>query len=92
MGRAAGLTDEELTQLSIGGFSSEDPVEDAASAFCATLLGSSTVSDEEYAAAAAVLSPAQLVELTTLVGYYRTLAQLMEVFGVGVPAEEDPPA
>lgn len=87
--RAVGLTDDELLQLSVGSFSSEDPVESAAAAFCATLLGSSTVSDQEYAAASEVLAPAQLVELTTLVGYYRTLAQLMEVFGVGVPTEGD---
>ncbi|GAA1024953.1 MULTISPECIES: hypothetical protein [Amycolatopsis] len=26
-----------------------------------------------------------LVELTVLVGYYRTLAQLMHIFGIGIP-------
>jgi hypothetical protein len=29
-----------------------------------------------------------VIEITTLVGYYRTLAQLMTVFDIGVPESE----
>lgn len=89
VGRAVGLTDDEITNLSLGSFSTDDPLESAAAALCRNLLGSSVVTDAEYEAAAAVLSAAQLIELTVLVGYYRTLAQLMEVFAIGVPEESD---
>lgn len=91
VGRAAGLTDEELMLLSLGSFRSDDPVEDAAAAFCANLLSSSIVTDEEYTAANAALSTQQLIDLTVLVGYYRTLAQLMAVFDVGVPGHDSTP-
>ncbi|TMR25288.1 carboxymuconolactone decarboxylase family protein [Nonomuraea turkmeniaca] len=83
--RAVGLTDAEITDLASGCFRSEDPIEAASAAFVANLLNSSTVTDEEFAAASAVLSDRQLIDLTVLVGYYRTLAQLMSVFDIGVP-------
>ena len=89
VGRAVGLTDEEITQLSLGSFSSSDREEDASAKFCANLLTSNVVTDEEYVAATEVLTAQQLIDLTVLVGYYRTLAQLMEVFAVGVPEELD---
>jgi 4-carboxymuconolactone decarboxylase len=41
--------------------------------------------DEEYEAAADALGHDGLIELTVLVGYYRTLAQLMQVFAIGAP-------
>jgi salicylate hydroxylase len=85
VGRAAGLTAGDITQLSQGTFASEDPAESAAAAFCRSLLATSAPTDAEYESAAAVLSTAQLIELTALVGYYRTLAQLMEVFAIGTP-------
>ncbi|MFC8501821.1 carboxymuconolactone decarboxylase family protein [Pedococcus sp. NPDC057267] len=91
VGRAAGLTDEELMLLSLGSFSSQDPVEDECAAFCANLLRSSVITDQEYEEAGAVLSRAQMIDLTVLVGYYRTLAQLMAVFDVGVPGNEQTP-
>ena len=92
VGRAAGLTDTELTELSLGSFCSRDPLENAAATFCANLLTSNVVTDQQYAAAAAVLSAEQMIDLTVLEGYYRTLAQLMEVFGVDVPDREHTPA
>jgi 4-carboxymuconolactone decarboxylase len=91
VGRAAGLTDGELMELSLGSFRGEDPTEAAASAFVANLLTSSVVTDEEFAGASGVLSTEQLIELTALVGYYRTLAQLMSVFAIGVPGAETTP-
>lgn len=89
VGRAAGLTEVELMQLSLGSFQSDDEHESAAFAFCAVLLSSSTVSDAEFAAASSVLSTSQMIDLTVLVGYYRTLAQMMEVFAIGTPTESE---
>ncbi|MFJ9180619.1 alpha/beta hydrolase fold domain-containing protein [Streptomyces sp. NPDC102360] len=85
--RAAGLSDTELAALRDGSFTSTVLREQTAHDVCRRLLASAgpTWSDEEYARAADVLGPEQLLELTTLVGYYRTLAQLMHVFAVGTP-------
>ncbi|WGX96796.1 carboxymuconolactone decarboxylase family protein [Nocardioides sp. L-11A] len=92
VGRAAGLTDEELMQLSMGRFAGTDQTENAVAALSVVLLTSATVSEEEYAAAEAVLTERQIVEVTTLVGYYRLLAQLMTVFDIRVPGgEQEPP-
>ena len=43
--------------------------------------------DQTYGAYAATLGTTTLTELVVLVGYYRTLAQLLDVFDVGVPEE-----
>ena len=88
IGRAAGLTGTELSALRDGAFTSADPTEATAYALCRRLLDADPrqpCSDEEYTAAAEVLSPAGILELTILVGYYRTLAQLMSVFAIGAP-------
>lgn len=90
VGRAVGLTDVELMQISLGSFTSDDPVEQTAADLCRTLLTSSNVTDQEYAAFTEVLSVQQLVDLTVLVGYYRTLAQLMSVFDVTAPTDDAP--
>jgi 4-carboxymuconolactone decarboxylase len=86
--KAVGLSDEEVTALSVGAFTSADPTEMAVSELCANLLTSSAVSDREYETMTEVLATAQVIEITALVGYYRTLAQLMTVFDVGVPESE----
>jgi 4-carboxymuconolactone decarboxylase len=91
VGRAAGLTEAELMELSMGSFRGQDPFEAAAAAFVGNLLTSSTVTDQEFADASGVLSTEQLIDLTVLVGYYRTLAQLMSVFAVGVPGGDTTP-
>lgn len=91
VGRAVGLTAEELMMLSLGSFTSRDPLENAAASFCANLLSSAVVTDDEYAQASSQLSAEQLIDLTVLVGYYRTLAQLMSVFAVGVPDGDSTP-
>ena len=87
--RAVGLTDEEIMQLSIGCFDSEDVQESATAALCRCLLTSGVVTDDEFTAARAHLSHRQITELTTLVGYYRLLTELMTVYDVGVP-DDDP--
>lgn len=83
--RAVGFTDEELDQLSRGVFESSDPVEQAAADLCITLRDGGAVTDEKFADYTDVLGTEAIIELTTLVGYYRTLAQLMAVFEVGIP-------
>jgi 4-carboxymuconolactone decarboxylase len=87
--RAAGLTDAELAELAHGRFASDDPVEAAAYALCDRLnRGRLPLSDEDFAALRAALGEAALVELVVLVGYYRTLSQLLHVFDVGAPPED----
>jgi 4-carboxymuconolactone decarboxylase len=88
VGRAVGLTEKELAALRDGTFRADDPVEHAASTFCALLLSADEVSDHAFADASSVLSNQQLVELTVLVGYYRTLAQLLSTFAIGPPTAE----
>jgi len=89
IGQAAGLTEPELAALRDGSFTSTDPTETAAYAVCRRLLDIDPREpwrDEEYEAAADTLGRESLIELTVLVGYYRTLAQLMHVFAIKAPA------
>lgn len=83
--RAIGFTDDELDQLSRGGFDTADVAEQAAADLCGTLLSGGPVTDGEYSRFVTVLGAEAIIELITLVGYYRTLAQLMSVFDIGVP-------
>jgi len=88
IGQAVGLTETELAALRDGTFTSTDPTEATAYAVCRRLLDADPRqpwSDEEYATAADVLSREGVLELTVLVGYYRTLAQLMSVFAIAAP-------
>lgn len=88
VGRAAGLTEAELADLAIGRFTSADPGEVAAYAFCLRLMaGKLPIPDAAYADLRQAMGEAAIFELVTLVGYYRTLAQLLHVFDVGLPAE-----
>jgi 4-carboxymuconolactone decarboxylase len=85
--RAVGLTDDELEQLSKGQWAAPDPVEQAAADLSVALLDNAAVSDGDYARYGEVLGVQAIVELTSLVGYYRTLAQLMAVFDIGIPGD-----
>ena len=88
VGRAVGLADDEIAALAEQAFTSTDPAESAAYALCRRLLdGRSRLPDLEYADLVDDLGTSTLVELVVLVGYYRTLAQLLDVFDVGVPEE-----
>ena len=49
------------------------------------LAGGGSVDETTTARLVAALGDAGAVELVTLVGYYLTLAQLMQVFGVEAP-------
>lgn len=88
IGRAAGLTDQELAGLRAGTFTSADPVEQAAHTLCTRVAatGDAALPDDEYRSMVAALGGEQLLlELVILAGYYRILAQMMAVFAVGAP-------
>lgn len=87
VGRAAGLTDAELKALARGDFTSPDPVEQASVELVAYVLDGAALDDEVYAALASHLGERPMIEVIALVGYYRTLADLMQVFDVGVPTD-----
>jgi 4-carboxymuconolactone decarboxylase len=89
VGRAAGLDDAELHAVSehdYGRFADdyERLVADTAHA----LATRSDLTDDEYAAARDGLGLPVLFELTTLIGYYSTLALQLRIFRVGVPDDE----
>lgn len=75
IGRAAGLTDVEIASLRTG-----DPVEDATVDLCRALVSAGDLDDAQWSAAREHLDEATIFELTTLVGYYATLALQMRVF------------
>jgi 4-carboxymuconolactone decarboxylase len=80
-GRACGLTEDELATLREGGLPEpDDPAERAALRAVAALTARGRLDDEEYAGAVAALGERGLFELTTLVGYYGTLALQLRVF------------
>jgi 4-carboxymuconolactone decarboxylase len=91
IGREAGLTDQEIEALRGGtdpGFA--DKQEQAAYSVVRALTGldpdTADLDDEKYDTAVAVLGERALVELSTLVGYYATLALQMRIFRVDFPA------
>ena len=86
VGRAVGLTGDEIAALADRTFTSGDAEEQSAADLCEHLLSGDALEPATYAALEGVLGVAAMIELTTLVGYYRTLADLMLVFDVGVPA------
>jgi 4-carboxymuconolactone decarboxylase len=86
IGRAAGLTEDEITALRTGADPHfADPLEQAAHAATVALTARQDLTDAEYAA----LDPATVAELSTLVGYYATLALQLRVFRVGLDITGD---
>lgn len=86
VGRAAGLTEPELADLAARRFVPVDPTESAGYRVCERLLdGTAGLTDLEYGEFVGALGERTLMELVVLVGYYRTLAQLLDVFDVGAP-------
>lgn len=81
VGRTCGLTDREMTALHVGAVPElSDPVEQTALRITHALLLAGRLTDEEYDDAVRALGPRGLFELTTLVGYYGTLALQLRVF------------
>jgi 4-carboxymuconolactone decarboxylase len=89
VGRAVGLTEVELAALraaSVTDFA--DPFERLVAATSFALAARGDLDDAEYAAARDGLGLPVLFELTTLIGYYATLALQLRVFRVGVPEHD----
>ena len=86
VGRVAGLTDDELHALRAGWADAfADPGERLIAQTAAALAVRGDLTDAEFAAARDGLGLPQVFELTTLVGYYATLAMQLRVFGVRPP-------
>lgn len=83
IGKHAGLTDDELADLRRGVFAGSDRIEAAVVDLSQVVLTGVDPDDERYAVWRDVLGETGLLELVVLVGYYRTLADLMRVAGVG---------
>lgn len=85
-GRRAGLSDADLAAIRAGQEPDlADPAERALVRAAWLLARTGDLTDEQYAAAETELGPAGLFELTTLVGYYATLALQLRVFRVAPP-------
>jgi 4-carboxymuconolactone decarboxylase len=91
LGRDAGLTDAEIEALRSGadpGFADkqEQVAYSVVRALTAPAPKRADLDDQEYDTAVAVLGERALVELSTLVGYYATLALQLRIFRVAGPA------
>ena len=87
IGRDAGLTDEEIVALRAGvdpGFAAKDE-QVAYTVVRALTSPAADLDDEQYDTAVAVLGQRALVELSSLVGYYATLALQLRIFRVSAP-------
>jgi 4-carboxymuconolactone decarboxylase len=81
VGRTAGLTEPEMAALRTGTVPAlTDPGERAALQVTFAMLRHGALGDEEYADAVSAVGERGLFELTTLVGYYTTLALQLRVF------------
>jgi len=83
IGRDAGLTEPEIEALRAGtdpGFADEP--ERVAYSVVRSLTGPADLDDQEYEIAVRTLGEQALVELSTLVGYYATLALQLRIFRV----------
>lgn len=88
VGRSAGLTDGELRSLRDGEPPRlDDPAEEAALAVVRALLADGDIPEPLFQRAVSLIGNQAVVELTSLVGYYATLALQLRVFRVGLPAE-----
>jgi 4-carboxymuconolactone decarboxylase len=87
-GRESGLSEDELHALKAGSYVPRDPAEAHLVGLADILLAHGEVDDATYADLAEALSVQQVLEVIILVGYYRTLAQMMRVFAIGSPTED----
>ena len=84
IGRDAGLTDPEIKALRAGADPAfTDEREQVAYQVVRALTGPADLDDQQYDQAVATLGERSLVELSTLVGYYATLALQLRIFRVG---------
>ncbi|WP_181803362.1 carboxymuconolactone decarboxylase family protein [Streptomyces shenzhenensis] len=88
IGQAAGLSDAQLTAIRSGAAPElSDPTEAAAVDLVTALVATGDVDDTLFGRAVSLNGMEAVVELTTLVGYYATLALQLRVFRVGQPGD-----
>lgn len=86
LGRLVGLTDLELAGLRRGDLRClSDERERAIATICRALAQAGNLDDQAFATGMAVFGGELMFQLTTLVGYYATLALQLRVFGVALP-------
>jgi 4-carboxymuconolactone decarboxylase len=83
IGREAGLSDPEIEALRAGSDPAfTDEQEQVAYQVIRSLTGPADLDDQQYDRAVSALGERALVELSTLVGYYATLALQLRIFRV----------
>ncbi|WP_123666898.1 carboxymuconolactone decarboxylase family protein [Actinocorallia herbida] len=88
IGRAAGLTDVEIAAVRSGTAPDlNDPAEAAALELVRALVEGDDADDAVFERAVSLSGMETVVELTTLVGYYSTLALQLRVFRIGLPGD-----
>ncbi len=85
VGRAVGLNDDELDALRKDTFAGRNAREAAVSQLCARLGSTALIEASDLDQCRGPLTDHELIEVVVLAGYYRTIAQLMSVFGIKVP-------
>jgi len=87
--RGCGVREEQIEALEAGRTDADrfDDVERAVLAFTAELVQRARASDEAFAAVSRHLSPREIVELIVAIGFYMTMARLMETAEI----DPDPP-
>jgi 4-carboxymuconolactone decarboxylase len=86
LGSVAGLDDDELTALARGSDDTfDEPGERVALQLATALAEGRHVDDELYTAAEQRLGAPGILEVSVLVGYYRLLAQQLDLFAVPAP-------
>lgn len=81
--RSVGIAQPELDAVRIGDAASLPPIDAIALRLVREMM-SGDVGDDEYAEAVAVLGEKVIFELSTIVGYYGTLALQLKLFRVSV--------
>lgn len=83
IGTRAGLSDDEISQVTRAGLDGHWPARDAALLRAADeILDQADLSDASWAELAAVLTENQVMELVMLVGFYRMVAGFLNATGV----------
>ncbi|MCU1415525.1 MAG: hypothetical protein JWN80_2865 [Microbacteriaceae bacterium] len=82
VGRAAGLTNAELESLKAGEVPELADARERAIAEITRAMANGDIDDDQWSRFSAQLDPSTIFELSTLVGYYATLALQLRVFRV----------
>jgi alkylhydroperoxidase family enzyme len=88
VGRAIGMTDDEMAAIKAGDEPDYAAAELDVLRYTRAIAEGRAVDDAGYGRLVEVLGEPGVAELVTLVGYYTTLAMVMEVFEVSVPRGE----